>query len=342
MREKVNLGVVGCGGIACRALLPSAARLENLVLRAFMDVSAKRAETAGEQFGGTYHTTDVERLLEDDELDAVLVATLPDTHVSYAVRFLEAGKHVLAQKPLGVTYEQCRQIVQAERRARAKLMTAYCFRLSPLTGRLRDAVREPRLIYARMVAPDVARSHRRYLADPSLGAPMLELACHNADLAYWLARSRPVRVAAVGGNQRHASQDVVDNFVATIGFESGTVATLACGDDGGEVPDEKWRTEVFGGGVTAVNHGFRKLTVRGARTDDMECEYMAGIGLDRDMATFRDMCLGDAPSPIPAAEGIVATVILLKAFESLESGRVEAIELGEYLGQPPTAMAHGM
>ena len=102
MAEQFNLGIIGCGGIAKGALLPAAAEVDEFNLCAFMDVDEARAAEACETFGGTYHTTDMPRLIEDEALDAILVCTLPDTHAPIGKAVLEAGKHAFLQKPVAI------------------------------------------------------------------------------------------------------------------------------------------------------------------------------------------------------------------------------------------------
>lgn len=333
MSEQFNLAFVGCGRIATNELIPQAAAVDEFHLRAFMDAAAKPAAAAREQFGGDYHTTDLDRLLTDDELDAVVICTLPDTHAELGATFLERGKHVFIQKPAAITYEGCRRLAAAERQSDAKAMVGYCYRLSPLVEAVREAIPNPQLMYARMMNADLEKSHANYLTNPALagGGPMLELACHNVDMLYWLARSRPVRVTAAGGQMNHPGVDVIDNFAMTVEFESGAVATLLAGDCGGGNFQRKWYAEVFGNGTTAIIDAFRTLIFSGQREETVEYEYKTGIGLDRDMAVFRDVVGGNAASPATAADGVVATLLMLKAYDSMKSGRGESIDLDEYL-----------
>ena len=329
-----NIGFVGCGHITTTALAPQAAALaDDYRCRAFADIDAARSAGACAKFSGAYHATDVTRLLEDDDLDAVAICTLPDTHAELACEFLARGKHVLIQKPAAITYDQCRRLVAAERRSSARAMVAYCYRLSPLVRQIAETIAQPRLIYLRMMSRDLAASHAHYLANPALagGGPLLELACHNVDLACVLARSEPVRVRATGGNMGHPGVDVIDNFVMTVEFVNGAVASLLSGDCGGADFARKWYSEVFGDGVTAIIDGFRRLIFAGKRSETIDYDYNVGIGLDRDMAVFRDVVLGRSPSPASAAEGVVATLLMLKAYDSLHSDRIETIELAEYL-----------
>ena len=333
MPDKFSIGFVGCGRIAVNELVPQAAAVEEFTLRAFMDVGAEPAQAACEQFGGAYHTTELDRLLGDDELDAVIICTLPDTHAQIGAACLDAGKHAFIQKPAAITYDGCRRLIRAERASRAKAMVAYCYRLSPLMAEVHKAIPHPRLMYGRMMSPQLETSHGHYLTNPALagGGPMLELACHNVDMLYWLARSRPVRVSAAGGNLDHPGVDLIDNFAMTVEFESGAVAVLLSGECGGKDFSRKWYAEVFGDATTAIIDGFGALHFAGARAESIDYEYKTGIGLDRDMAVWRDVLTGKIECPCTATDGVIATLLMLKAYESLESGKPEPIDLDEYL-----------
>ncbi len=329
---KLNVGVVGCGGIAQKTILPQAAKIGEFKLTGFADLVEGKAREACDLFSGEYATTEVSRLLEDDRIDAVLICTLPDTHASLAAQFLDVDKHVFIQKPVAVAYDQCRRLVEAEKRSKAKAMSAYCYRLSPLVDRIRESIPEPRLIFAHMMGRDLMVSHRHYLEIDGLGhgGPMLELACHNVDLVYFLAQSAPVRVVASGGNMHHPDVDLIDNFAMTVEFRNGCVATLLSGDCGVQSFAHKWYTEVHAGGVSAVNEGFTRLIIRKDDQEDVsEYDYELGIGLALDMQVFRDVLLERRPSPATAREGVVASLVMLKAYDSLRSGNFETLDLTE-------------
>ncbi|MCL5271102.1 MAG: Gfo/Idh/MocA family oxidoreductase [bacterium] len=333
MKTKVQLGVIGCGNIAKNVILPEAAAIDEFHLRGFVDVDAERGAAVCQQFDGDYHTTDLNRLLEDDQIDAALINTLPDTHARLGKTVLEHGKHVFIQKPAAMSIEECRELVEAERLAKGRAMVAYCYRLSPLVKRIREAIPQPQMLYGRMMVADIARTHEKYLKIPALrgGGPMLELACHNVDLVFYLMQAKPVRVFAQGGNLWHPGVDVIDNFIMNIEFENGALATLISGDCGANDFSLKWHTEVFGAGVTAINRGFTNLTLKGKVQDSIDYDYQVGIGLSRDMEVFRDVVLGRCENPTPASQGVVASLLMLKAYESLKTGLPEAIDVSAYL-----------
>jgi predicted dehydrogenase len=331
VKDKINLGVIGCGHIAKNVLVLQAAQIKEFRLHAFMDLVEARAEELSRKHRGSYCTPDLDKLANDASLDAVLVCTLPDTHAAIAKRFLEVGKHVFIQKPPAVTYDQCVELVKAERAANGRAMVAYCYRLSPLTHAIRQAIPHPKVLFARMMVKRVSEDNRYYIDHRETGGPMLELACHNVDLVYWLAGSRPVKVSAFGGNLNNPGMSVVDNFVMNIEFENGTVASLVNVDCGSADFGRKWFLEVYGDGITATTDGFKKLIFSGKRDEETTVEYQKGIGLDRDMEAFKECIVTGKDSPIPVREGVVATILILKAFDSIKSGKVEQIDLTQYL-----------
>lgn len=89
-------------------------------------------------------------------------------------------------------------------------------------------------------------------------------------------------------------------------------------------------TEVHGGGISAVHEGFKRLLIREGKQEDVsEYKYGLGIGLAQDMQPFLDILLDKKPSPATAPEGIVASPVMLKAYDSLRSGNFETRDVAE-------------
>ena len=328
--NKLNFGVIGCGGIAKNTLVPQTAAISDFKLHAFADISEAKAEELRAKYGAAYATTDASRIISDPNVDAIMICTLPDTHASLAIQALEAGKHVFIQKPVSINMAESIALARAAKNAKGIAMAAYCYRWSPIVARIREVIPQPNLIFAHMMNSDLMNSHRHYLGIPGLdhGGPMLELACHNVDMACCLANSVPVRVSAHGGNLRHPGANIIDNFAMTIEFANGAVATLLSGDCGDGDFSKKWFTEVFGDNTSAVNHGFRELVITGRVNETTTHDYGAGIGLNRDMEVFRDV-LNGAPNPAPVRQSVISSVLMLKAFESMREYKVVNVNAEE-------------
>jgi len=104
--KRLRVGVLGCGPIAQAAHFESANKARNVELYAICDVADDLRERMAATYAPTKSFRDYDEMLADPELDAVIVATADAFHVAAATRALEAGKHVLSEKPLGVSVEE--------------------------------------------------------------------------------------------------------------------------------------------------------------------------------------------------------------------------------------------
>ena len=125
--DKIRVGIIGCGGIAKGKHMPSLAKVAGVEMVAFCDIIPERAEAAKAKYGTpdakTY--TDYKLLLEDKSIEVVHVCT-PNVHHSYiTVDALEAGKHVMCEKPMATTYADAMKMVEAAKRTGKKLSIGY-------------------------------------------------------------------------------------------------------------------------------------------------------------------------------------------------------------------------
>jgi predicted dehydrogenase len=125
--KRVGYAVVGLGRIAEHAVLPAFRHAGKSRLIALVSGDAKKAQRLAKKFSASaFFTYDrFEECLRNPEVEAVYIATNNSTHLDFTRRAAAAGKHVLCEKPLANTTEECRQMVDACRRANVKLMTAY-------------------------------------------------------------------------------------------------------------------------------------------------------------------------------------------------------------------------
>jgi len=118
---RIGIGVIGCGDIAHVRYLPSIAASPEARLIGVYSRRRAICETATRQFGGkAYH--DLEALLSDSEVDAVIVATPHPSHAELAIRALDAGKHVLTEKPMATSLADADRVLEAASRTRNVLM----------------------------------------------------------------------------------------------------------------------------------------------------------------------------------------------------------------------------
>ncbi len=127
----MKLAVVGCGGIAQLVHIPSLLRLDEAELVAVCDRYADLAEAVAQRYGIARFYSDSETMYEEEELDAVLILTPPDSHAQETVKAARSGKHVLVEKPMAMNPQECETMVEQCRRAGVSLMVAFMKRFDP-------------------------------------------------------------------------------------------------------------------------------------------------------------------------------------------------------------------
>ncbi len=125
----VTVGVIGCGKIAQVRHLPEYASRENVVIKYVFDLCRERAEEVAKQYGAKAAES-YQEILGDPEVDAVSVCAANSVHCQITVEALRAGKHVLCEKPMAVTLEECEQMVQTARETGNYLMIGHNQRLA--------------------------------------------------------------------------------------------------------------------------------------------------------------------------------------------------------------------
>ena len=132
--KKVKIGIIGCGGIANGKHMPAYKALaDQAEMVAFCDIIEERAIKAREEFGqpDSKVYTDYRELLKDKSIDAVLVLTPNNEHCRITVDALNAGKHVLCEKPMAMNYAEAKQMLDARDKSGKVLTIGYQNRFRP-------------------------------------------------------------------------------------------------------------------------------------------------------------------------------------------------------------------
>lgn len=129
--RKLRLGLIGTGGIAQIAHLPAAKKAKNVDLVAICDIATDLGRTLASKYGVPKFHSDAKSLLKSDEVDAVLIAVADQFHAELTVDALEAGKHVLVEKPLASSIDECMRIVDAVKRTGKKVQMGCMKRFDP-------------------------------------------------------------------------------------------------------------------------------------------------------------------------------------------------------------------
>ena len=131
--DKVRIGIIGCGGIANGKHMPSLKKLPDVEMVAFCDIVEERAQKAAREYGveGAKVYTDYKELLKDKTIDVVHVLTPNKQHSFITVDALEAGKHVMCEKPMAINGVEALKMLDAAKRTGKKLTIGYQNRYRP-------------------------------------------------------------------------------------------------------------------------------------------------------------------------------------------------------------------
>ncbi|MDH4366653.1 MAG: bi-domain-containing oxidoreductase [Dehalococcoidia bacterium] len=325
--ETLNVGVIGTGDFARRTHIPNLKSLDYFNLRYVAAKSRASALSSRRDFGFECATTDYSEVLEDDRVDLVLIATRHNSHSRIAIEALEHKKHVFVEKPLGLTVEECQDVVRKVKETGMKLTVGFNRRFSPLSIKAKSFIKNrdyPIMVNYRVVSGFAAANS--WIFDPVQGGGwILGEACHFIDLLCWLLDSNPIRIFAEGGTLSHKGTDLDDNFIVTMRFEDGSVACLVYGDLGN--PDfPKERLEIFAGNRTIVVNDFKELVVEGINQPDIRLPEV-DKGHKMELVEFARAIQNDTKPLVTAEDGLRATFLGHKIIESLQTGK--PVEIGE-------------
>jgi scyllo-inositol 2-dehydrogenase (NAD+) len=228
----LNVGIVGtgwCGGI--RAVAAAASPLVSELHLA--EIRPDRlAEVAG-QTGAGRSTTEWTELVEDPSIDALMISTTPETlHFPMALASLEAGKHVLLEKPMAITLDDADRLIEAADQRGLKFTIGYSQRFNAKQAMIKRSVRDGTLgdPVNVLVSRHITRSLAKKIGDRTSLSPAAMEATHDLDFALWCLEPRqPVRVYSQVAFGARAELGLPDHQTVMVTMDDGVVVTIGAG-----------------------------------------------------------------------------------------------------------------
>ena len=190
---KARIGIIGCGGIANGKHLPSLSKVSQAEIVAFCDLILEKAEEAKQKYGteDSKVYTSYKELLADASIDVIHVCTPNDSHAEISIAALEAGKHVLCEKPMAKTAADARLMLEASKRTGKKLSIGYNNRYRADSRYLKDLAAAGELgeIYfakAHAIRRRAVPTWGVFLDEEKQGGgPLIDIGTHAFDLVLW-------------------------------------------------------------------------------------------------------------------------------------------------------------
>lgn len=194
MEQTIYVGIIGTGGIANGKHMPALAKLDNVEMIAFCDIEMEKAQQAAAKYGTADAKVyaDYMALLQDPKIDVVHVLTPNDSHAVITIAALEAGKHVMCEKPMAKKAADARRMLEAAKKSGKKLTIGYQTRHTAESKYLKQLCTDGvlgEIYYAKALA-----IRRRAVptwgvfldGDKQGGGPLIDVGTHSVDLSLWM------------------------------------------------------------------------------------------------------------------------------------------------------------
>ena len=231
-----NIGVIGCGGIASKAHFPNISKIENLNLYGVADIDLSRAEKIRAEYNCPIATDNYRDLLNCKEIDSIHICTPNFLHTPIALEAIEAGKHVLIEKPFAISVADAKKVFDKAGEKGVYVMSANCFRY------LTEATMLKKFIDADMLGDiyytKVQSLRRRGIPPHGVftdkskqgGGPLIDLGIHVIDMAiYLLGNPKPVAVSGAVFNKLGTGKGHATGVRGKWNPEEFKVEDFACG-----------------------------------------------------------------------------------------------------------------
>lgn len=231
-KKTIKVALIGVGAAAQVNHIPALKKTEGLEIVALCDKDGEKASRVAQKFGIPKAVSRIDELLADDDIAAVDICTPNYLHAPMAIAALEAGKHVLVERPLARSAEEAAKMVKAAKKADRMLMCAVQHRFRPDSQLLRRFVEKGELGDIFLAKAGWLRQKTEWDSDEwrstkreSGGGVVLDLGFQMLDLALWVLGSP--RVEAVSASVHRAKKgEVEDSATAFFRLESGSALTL--------------------------------------------------------------------------------------------------------------------
>jgi predicted dehydrogenase len=328
--KKLGWAVVGLGSLAINQILPAYAKCEKSRLVAFVsghrDKADKLAARYGVEAANIYNYETFDSIKSNPAIDIVYIVLPNGMHAEYTVRALQAGKHVLCEKPMANTPAECEQMIAAATSASRKLMIAYRLRYEPFNNALIKVVRDQEFGRTRVILADAGFP----IGDPTQwrlnkkmagGGSMMDIGIYALNASRYLTGEEPVELNAMMDTTPNDPRfrEVEENVLFQLRFPSGVIAN--CTSSYG-APFNRFRVTGTSGWAElepALSYnGLRMRAGAGGKVEERMPPVIDHFAAEMDHLS--DCVMTDKPPLTPGEEGLKDMRIISAVYQAAAGG----------------------
>lgn len=353
--ERVKVGIIGCGGIGNNKHMPSLKKLGYIDMVAFCDIDIEKAKKSAAEFGveGAKVYADYRELLKDASIVTVHVCTPNKSHSEISIAAMEAGKHVMCEKPMAKTAKEARLMVEAAKKTKKILTIGYQNRYRADSQFLHQACEQGDLgeIYfakAHAIRRRAVPTWGVFLNEEEQGGgPLIDIGTHALDLTLWMMNNYKVKSVKGSVYKKLSDQTQTGNAFGEWDPEEFKVEDSAFGfitmEDGATIIlESSWalntlevgeaKTTLCGtkagadmkNGLTLNSNQFGRLTTMKPELGGAGVDFYSGKeGAPEviEAEVFYNAVLNGGELTVKPEEALVVTEILEAIYESARTGR---------------------
>ncbi|WP_053361038.1 Gfo/Idh/MocA family oxidoreductase [Bacillus sp. FJAT-27251] len=339
---KLKIGVIGAGSIAQHRHLPEYAANQQAEIVAVCDINEERAAEVAGKYGAKAYT-DYQELLKSGEVDAVSVCTPNYLHAPISIAALEAGLHVLCEKPMATSKEEAENMIVAADKSGKKLMIAHNQRFVPSHQKARQLIASGDLgkIYSFRTAfghggPEgwsvEGKEGWFFQKEKAFVGAMGDLGVHKTDLIRYLLGEEITEVGAFVETSAKDFATVDDNAVCVLKTESGIIGTLAASwayngkeDNSTIIYGEKGTLRLEDDPDYSLVALYSTGEVVNYQLGKIQSNDEGGQKNSHVIEKFVDCVINNEAPPVSGEEGMKSLSVILAALESNESKRITEV-----------------
>ncbi len=328
--KQLNIGIIGAGRIGKVHMQSITYNVPSAKVLGITDVFKDGLQELADKYGIEKVYADYKEMLADKDIDAVLVCSSTDTHADISIEAAQAGKHVFCEKPVDLTPEKVKAVIDAVEKAGVKLQVGFNRRFDHNFAHVRSLINEGKvgnLELIKITSRDPEPPPAEYAAVS--GGMFLDMTIHDFDMARFLAGSDVTEVYASATclvDPAIGEAGDVDTAIINLKFENGALGVIDNSRRAAYGYDQ--RIEVFGslGAAMASNDTPTNVTVMNSEgvTTDKPLYFF----LERYMQSFRDEMVqfvdavqNDKLTPTTGLDGLNSILVALAAKKSVKEGR---------------------
>ncbi len=236
MKDKVSIGIVGCGAHAQIAHIPNFKKHPQSILSAICDTDVQKIDYLSSKYNIPKRYQDFQELIEDEEIDAIVIATPNYLHTPMAISALKYGKHVLCETPMAISLDEAEEMAQTAQATDKKLTLSSSNRLRPDVQLLKKFIMERDLgdiYYVKagwlIGTKEWILNHWRLEKMKSGGGAFLTLGTTLVDIATYLLKNKKCSTIFARANKKEPEAEVEDTALCIINFADDTLLTIEVG-----------------------------------------------------------------------------------------------------------------